>query len=108
MAPPLTIHHTPVTPPALFTHSLTFLPAPSQPPLPASSSLPQLCDFNLSRVVPHGEQLAKSLGTMANSPAWASPEMLSGGHYGYPHDVFSFGVILWEIITLQVGGKEGL
>ena len=37
-----------------------------------------------------------------NSPAWQSPEMLSGRPYAREADVFSFGVIIWEVVTLKV------
>lgn len=66
----------------------------------------KLCDFNLSRAVPAEQLLAKSQG-LANSPAWQSPELLDGGTYGYPNDVFAFGVILWEIVTLRVPWEHG-
>lgn len=66
----------------------------------------KLCDFNLSRTVPAEQLLAKSHG-LANSPAWQSPELLDGGTYGYPNDVFAFGVILWEIVTLRVPWEHG-
>ena len=51
------------------------------------------------------QQLAKSLGP-ANSPAWSSPELLAGGEYSHAHDTYAFGVILWEILTLQVPWKS--
>lgn len=34
-----------------------------------------------------------------NSPGWQSPEMLAGQPYGKAADVFSFGVVLWEVMT---------
>ena len=44
--------------------------------------------------------LNKSLGA-ANSPAWASPEVLAGGDYTLSNDTYAYGIILWEILTLQ-------
>lgn len=65
-------------------------------------SVPQVCDFNLSRRLPtFGGNLVKS-EELPNSPAWQSPEVLDGCDYNTQSDVFSFGVILWEIITLGV------
>ena len=55
--------------------------------------------------MPENKLLAKSLG-LANSPAWSSPELLASNKYSFPHDTFSFGVILWEILTLQVPWKS--
>jgi hypothetical protein len=74
-----------------------------------------VCDFNLSRMVAQQQQLANSGNP--NSPGWQSPEMLSGSPYGKPADVFSFGVVLWEVLTLKepwryvlcvLGGCPGL
>ncbi len=36
-----------------------------------------------------------------NSPQWSAPERLAGDDYSFPADVFSFGVILWELCTLS-------
>ena len=65
------------------------------------SYVAKICDFNLSRILPSEKLLKKSQG-MANSPAWSSPEVLQGARYGFPHDVFAFGYILWEILTLRI------
>lgn len=59
----------------------------------------KVCDFNLSRMVAQQQQLTNSGNP--NSPGWQSPEMLSGQPYGKAADVFSFGVVLWEVITLK-------
>lgn len=65
-----------------------------------------MCDFNLSRMVAQQQQLANSGNP--NSPGWQSPEMLSGSPYGKPADVFSFGVVLWEVMTLKEPWRCGL
>ncbi|GAX82742.1 hypothetical protein CEUSTIGMA_g10168.t1 [Chlamydomonas eustigma] len=69
------------------------------------SFIAKVCDFNLSRIVPREQLLAKSVGG-PNSPAWASPELLEGKEYGFPHDTYTFGIILWEIMTLKVPWSE--
>ncbi|MEW5304214.1 MAG: hypothetical protein WDW36_006840 [Sanguina aurantia] len=61
----------------------------------------KVCDFNLSRRMPAFGSLTKSAET-PNSPAWQSPEVLAGSDYNTQSDVFSFGVILWEILTLGI------
>lgn len=58
-----------------------------------------MCDLGLSRVLANGAALTNS--GHPNSPAWQSPEVLRGEAYGKASDVFSFGVVLWEILTLQ-------
>lgn len=58
-----------------------------------------MCDFNLSRMVANDSQLTNSGNP--NSPGWQSPEMLSGQPYSKEADVFSFGVVLWEVVTLK-------
>lgn len=60
-------------------------------------ALVQVGDFNLSRAM-KSDTVEPSV-TM-NSPAWSAPERLQGKRYGKAADVFSFGVILWELITL--------
>ena len=57
----------------------------------------QVCDFNLARAL-KSDTVEPSL--TLNSPAWSAPERLQGKRYGKAADVFSFGVILWELITL--------
>jgi serine/threonine protein kinase len=44
-----------------------------------------------------------TLGTIG-TPAWASPEQLNGKHEGEPSDVWSFGVIVWEVMARQIPG----
>ena len=39
--------------------------------------------------------LTKGVGTLA----WMAPEVLDGGRYGLPADVYSFGIVLWELAT---------
>mmetsp|Transcript_22996 Transcript_22996/g.58542 ORF Transcript_22996/g.58542 Transcript_22996/m.58542 type:complete len:537 (+) Transcript_22996:184-1794(+) len=54
----------------------------------------KVCDFGLSR---------HAFGTMAmtrvGSVQWASPEQLLGEVYGPRVDVWSFGVVTWEVLT---------
>lgn len=58
-----------------------------------------MADFNLSRsVIEH----AGILNAELNSVEWAAPEKLAGKAYGREADVYSFGVCLWSLVTLQV------
>ena len=59
----------------------------------------QVADFNLSRsVIEH----AGISNAELNSVEWAAPEQLAGKAYGREADVYSFGVCLWSLVTLQV------
>eukprot|EP00698_Gefionella_okellyi_P017676 TRINITY_DN5210_c0_g2_i1.p1 TRINITY_DN5210_c0_g2~~TRINITY_DN5210_c0_g2_i1.p1 ORF type:complete len:453 (+),score=92.53 TRINITY_DN5210_c0_g2_i1:134-1360(+) len=53
----------------------------------------KIADFGLSR--------SSLPGTMTHcgTPQYAAPEVLRSEHYGPAADVFSFGMVLWELIT---------
>ena len=59
----------------------------------------QVTDFDLSRQALQTEPVPYS-GGAPNSPAWSAPERLKGEHYTEKADVFSFGVVLWELTCL--------
>lgn len=65
----------------------------------------KVCDFERSRHVPAGSTIPRS-DNIPNSPAWAAPEVLRNEDYSTQADVFSMGVILWEIVTLEEPWKE--
>lgn len=54
---------------------------------------PKVADFGLSKL--KAEEHTGSSG----SPLYMAPEMLLGKPYGAPADVFSFGIVLWELFT---------
>ncbi|KAL4428402.1 hypothetical protein ABPG75_002491 [Micractinium tetrahymenae] len=57
----------------------------------------KLGDVGLSRSL-EGTHL--SAVTCVGTFAWAAPEVLLGGHdCGRPADIYSFGVVLWELVT---------
>ena len=39
--------------------------------------------------------------TSVGSPLWAAPEVLRGEESGFPSDVYSYGVVLWETLEWQ-------
>ena len=63
----------------------------------------QVCDFNLSRVMEESVVLSSMV---ASNPRWLAPEILSGLPYTVAADVYSFGIIMWELLTWQVPWHE--
>ncbi|KAK9812332.1 hypothetical protein WJX73_003007 [Symbiochloris irregularis] len=59
----------------------------------------KVTDFNLSRVV--GEHIYSTV-LVANNPRWQAPEAVASHTFTEASDVFSFGVVLWELHTMQV------
>jgi len=64
----------------------------------------KLSDFGISRVTSLEETMTSNIGTVA----WIAPEVLTGGHYTEKADIYSFGVLLSELDTLQVPYAEML
>ncbi|XP_073126456.1 serine/threonine-protein kinase CTR1 isoform X2 [Henckelia pumila] len=58
----------------------------------------KVCDFGLSRFKANTFISSKSI---AGTPEWMAPEFLRGEPSNEKSDVFSFGVILWELVTKQ-------
>lgn len=63
-----------------------------------SQNAAKICDFGLSRI------LNDTLATMTTvgTPAWTAPEVLRGEKYSIYADVYSFGVIVWEVTMKAV------
>jgi serine/threonine protein kinase len=55
-------------------------------------------DFGLSQFIKENEYNRGKIGT----PHWMAPEILKGGIYEYSSDVYSFGMILWEILKMEI------
>lgn len=59
----------------------------------------KLGDFGLSRFLTQNKDRNKGrIGT----PHWMAPEILLGGKYKPSADIFSYGMILWELLTNQI------
>lgn len=59
----------------------------------------KVCDFGLSRLKHHTFLSSKST---AGTPEWMAPEVLRNELSNEKCDVYSFGVILWELATLRM------
>ena len=55
-----------------------------------------MADFGLSR-----ECLQPGAMTRVGSVQWAAPEVLLGQSYSHKCDLWSFGVVCWELLTAQ-------
>ena len=62
----------------------------------------KIADFGLVGIIKEGEGLKGGVGT----PHYTAPEILEKKRYGPKVDVFSFGVILWEMATRQIPYRE--
>lgn len=63
----------------------------------------KIADFNLSRVM---ETTAVMSSITANNPRWLAPEVITRQEYSKAADVFSFGIILWELLVWRLPWEE--
>lgn len=65
---------------------------------------PVISDFGSSRNASGNAPKTSSIGT----PNYMAPEFIQGEDYDLPVDVYSYGIILWEMLTEEVpfAGKE--
>lgn len=60
---------------------------------------PRICDFGVARIYSNTPQtMTVSIGT----PHWMAPEALSGENYGLSFDVYSYGMLLYELLTEKI------
>ena len=60
---------------------------------------PKICDFGMSRKMPEDLSLmSHAVGTLR----WNAPEIIRYEKYNQKIDVYSYGMILWELLTRQV------
>ncbi|XP_009626516.1 serine/threonine-protein kinase EDR1 isoform X2 [Nicotiana tabacum] len=58
----------------------------------------KICDFGLSRIMTDASM--KDLAS-AGTPEWMAPELIRNEPFTEKCDIFSFGVIMWELCTLN-------
>jgi len=58
----------------------------------------KICDFGLSRILDKSKTMTTNIGTVA----WIAPEIFQKKHYSEKADVYSFGIILWELLTREM------
>lgn len=57
---------------------------------------PRICDFGISRKI--DDSMTKNVGT----PQYMAPEVILKGEYGSKADVFSFGMLLYEMLKREI------
>eukprot|EP01117_Protostelium_nocturnum_P009566 TRINITY_DN3411_c0_g2_i2.p1 TRINITY_DN3411_c0_g2~~TRINITY_DN3411_c0_g2_i2.p1 ORF type:complete len:714 (-),score=214.05 TRINITY_DN3411_c0_g2_i2:702-2843(-) len=59
----------------------------------------KVCDFGLSKILE--VQAEFQLMTACGTPSWSAPEILRNEHYTEKVDIYSFGIVLWECVTME-------
>lgn len=63
----------------------------------------KLCDLGLARVKVSSQSLARS---QVGTPLWMAPEVMNDEPYGSPADVYSFGLVLYELGSKEIPFKD--
>lgn len=60
----------------------------------------KLCDFAFSRFKEKcGNETSAKMDSRVGTPAWMAPEVLRGDQYSRSADIYSYGIILWEVVS---------
>jgi serine/threonine protein kinase len=60
----------------------------------------QIFDFGLARIIPKGSDGLRLTG-LTGTARYMAPEVARSDNYAFSADIYSFGILLWEICTLQ-------
>ncbi|KAG7668202.1 putative Serine/threonine-protein kinase CTR1 [Nannochloris sp. 'desiccata'] len=56
----------------------------------------KVSDFNLSKLMDEGSVMSSMAAT---NPRWLAPEILTGNNATFASDVYSFAIVMWEMLT---------
>ena len=60
---------------------------------------PKLLDFGVAKLLDPADVASPTLGALAWTPDYASPEQVTGELVGTPSDIYSLGLVLYEVLT---------
>lgn len=66
---------------------------------PTDSIIVKITDFGVSKFV--DESVAMMNTGQMGTCHWMAPEVLAGHHYSLPADVYSYGIVIWEIVCRE-------
>jgi len=59
----------------------------------------KVCDFGLAQVKPSRAQMLHDEDHAKGTPLWMAPEVMQFKEFNEKADVYSFGIVLWELLT---------
>jgi len=59
----------------------------------------KVSDFNLSKLLEEGAVMSSMAAT---NPRWLAPEILGGNNATFASDIYSFAVVMWEMMTWEL------
>jgi serine/threonine protein kinase len=65
----------------------------------------KVCDFGLSEVKQQGQML-QDTERAKGTPLWMAPEIMMFQKFNEKVDVYSFGIVLWELLTREIPFKH--
>jgi serine/threonine protein kinase len=75
-------------------------PRPAHPTRLSHARQVKIADFGVARMIEANGHMTAETGTYR----WMAPEVIEHKPYDEKADVFSFGVVMWELLTSKVGG----
>lgn len=68
----------------------------------STEGVAKISDFNLSKIMDDSMKSICSSAAPCMNPRWLAPELLDGNKPTKSSDIFSFGVIMWELLTFEI------
>ncbi|KAL1489940.1 hypothetical protein ABEB36_013865 [Hypothenemus hampei] len=73
-----------------------------------SGNTVKIGDFGMTRDVYQNDYYKKGSGQALLPVRWMAPESIADGIYTYDSDIWSYGIVLWEIVTLASQPYQGM